>query len=375
MNNYLVTQSNNLIEAKYREPLLAREQKLVLSVVSMIHPDDEDFKLYNISVKDFHNMMGLEGEPKYSELQAITRKMLGKVVEIQKEKRLLQSTWFSTIEYYEREGKIEFAFDPKLKPYLLQLKEAFTSYRLSNILSLNSAYSIRLYELMKKWQYITKVDYDVGSLKEKLGINKTKYKQYGHFKSRVLSPAIKELNNKTDISVEFKEIRKGRKVEKISFSILVQKQKEIKASMTEDISTEEHSSLTEVDRVFFFELLEASDFDISLETYKSFVETGKQIWGDDDYQKQLLKLVDYVGKQKNIKSEIGLAFYKLKDLARKKAEGLPTTIKLTESNGVSIPDWLNNKGSETSNYTREKTNEEIELEKEELRKALNAMDD
>ncbi|QDY46923.1 replication initiation protein (plasmid) [Planococcus glaciei] len=31
---------------------------------------------------------------------------------------------------------IALSFSPKLKPYLLQLKNAFTSYRLSNILSL-----------------------------------------------------------------------------------------------------------------------------------------------------------------------------------------------------------------------------------------------
>ena len=34
--NYIVTQSNNLIEARHNKPLTAREQKIVLTMVSMI---------------------------------------------------------------------------------------------------------------------------------------------------------------------------------------------------------------------------------------------------------------------------------------------------------------------------------------------------
>lgn len=50
-DKYLVTQSNNLIEASHKNPLTARKQKIVLTMVSMIQPSDEDFKDYRISVK------------------------------------------------------------------------------------------------------------------------------------------------------------------------------------------------------------------------------------------------------------------------------------------------------------------------------------
>ncbi|QDY46921.1 replication initiation protein (plasmid) [Planococcus glaciei] len=59
--NYLVAQGNDLIEARHTNPLSVREQKIVLTMVSMIQPTDEDFKDYRISIKEFSEMLGLEG--------------------------------------------------------------------------------------------------------------------------------------------------------------------------------------------------------------------------------------------------------------------------------------------------------------------------
>lgn len=117
--------------------------------------------------------------------------------------RGVTSSWLASAEYKNGEGIMLLTFSPKLKPYLLQLKKAFTSYRLNNILSLKSAYSIRLYELLKKWQYLNKWECSIENLKEKFGIEQDKYKLYGHFKARVVEPAVKELNEKTDIQISY----------------------------------------------------------------------------------------------------------------------------------------------------------------------------
>src|SRR5690606_10838527 len=102
--------------------------------------------------------------------------------------------------------------------YLLQLKQ-YTSYRLSNILSLSSSYSIRLYELMRKWSFLNKWESSVEEIREKLGALTKSYTLYGNFKNKVLLPAVEEINEQTDLFISFKEIKKGRKVERIEFSI------------------------------------------------------------------------------------------------------------------------------------------------------------
>jgi plasmid replication initiation protein len=135
--------------------------------------------------------------------------------------------WVSSAEYVNGEGIIKLSFSPKLKPYLLQLKTQFTSYRLSNVLSLNSTYSIRLYELMKKWQHLGKWENSVEELKLKFGVPKESYQRYNHFKTRVILRAVEEVNAKTDLSIDYKEIKKGRGVDRIEFTIRHAPEKEI----------------------------------------------------------------------------------------------------------------------------------------------------
>lgn len=225
---HLVTQSNTLIEARHKQSLSAREQKLILTLVSMIQPDDKDFSKYEITIKDFHELLGLTGREKYKEIKEIVENLMAKVIYIPKgEKDWMVLHWVSVAEYRDGEGIIELKFDPALKPYLLQIKKAYTSYRLSNILSLKSGYSIRMYELIKKWEYVGKWNCTVDDLRGKLGISLKTYPQYGNFKQRVLDPAIKELNEKTDVNVTFTEQRVGRKVSKLEFIIRHIKEKEI----------------------------------------------------------------------------------------------------------------------------------------------------
>jgi plasmid replication initiation protein len=229
-SNYLVAQSNDLIEARHNNPLTVREQKIILAMVSEIQPNDEDFKEYRISLKNFNEMLGLKGKTKYSEIKDIVKNLMGKTIEIPREnKGWLLVNWVSSAEYIDGEGVIELTFSPKLKPYLLQLQQ-YTSYKLSNILALNSTYSIRLYELMKKWEFLGNWEYPIEDLRGKLGVEEGTYPKYSNFKARVLSRAVEEVNEKTDFHISFEEIKKGRSVEKIKFTIRQAPEKEVKIS-------------------------------------------------------------------------------------------------------------------------------------------------
>ena len=218
MYKNVVSKSNRLIEAIFTHRLTAREQKIIIYLVSKIQPDDTDFKPYSLPIKAFSQMLGYKGKPKYEELREITKKLLGKVIEIQRGDKLLQTHWLSDVEYNSNKGTIEFSFHPKMKPYLLQLKREFTTYKLVNIMQLKSGYSIRFYELLKQWERVKKTTYSLEEIREKIGI-KGKYKEYSNFKLRVIDPAYRELKEKTDISFEYEPIKKGRSVTHIRFHI------------------------------------------------------------------------------------------------------------------------------------------------------------
>ena len=206
MNN-TVTKSNQLIEANYTSQLSEREQKIILYIVSKVQKDDEDFQTYTLSIGQFTNMMGLK-RPKYEELREITKRLLSKVIEIKRESGVLQTQWLSTAEYNQWQGTIDFTFHPKMKPFLLYLKKEFTSYKLINIMRLSGRYSIRIYELMKKWERLKKTEFSIQELRLMLGIQ-NKYNDYSNFRKRVLDPAKKELDEKTDISFDYEPLRKN----------------------------------------------------------------------------------------------------------------------------------------------------------------------
>ena len=215
-NNKLVTKSNMLIEASYKLGVV--EQKIILCLASNIQPTDSDFKTYTLPIKEFTKLLGLKGTPKYTELRQTTKELMQKVFEVRINRKVIQVAWLSYVAYNETEGTIDIRFDPFLRPYLLELKREFTSYRLENVVKLKSSYAIRIYELLKQYEKIQERTVPLTTLRKMLGAEDI-YPAYGNFKQRVLIPAQKELKKKTDISFQIEEIKTGRRVSKIKFVI------------------------------------------------------------------------------------------------------------------------------------------------------------
>ena len=67
----VVWQHNRLAEARYE--LTAREQKLLLYVISMIEPEDEDFKRYIINIAEFAHLASLDKDHLYRELRELAK--------------------------------------------------------------------------------------------------------------------------------------------------------------------------------------------------------------------------------------------------------------------------------------------------------------
>ncbi|PEP95276.1 replication initiation protein [Bacillus toyonensis] len=221
--NNIVSKSNTLIEANSRLNLV--EQKMLLCLASNIEPNDRDFKTYTFPIKQFHDLLGLNGATKYTELSKITKELLSKVIEIRAGEELIQVSWLSSAIYNRNKGTIDMRFDPLLKPFLLELSSKFTSYKLANVVKLKSTYAIRIYELLKQYEDLKERTISLENLRYYLDAMDV-YPNYANFKQRVLKPSQKELNQKTDISFEFEEIKLGRKVQKIRFIIRAQKKKE-----------------------------------------------------------------------------------------------------------------------------------------------------
>lgn len=219
-----VAEANSLIEMPYRLEL--NEQKLVLTLASKIHPEDIEFECYSFKVAELAQLFGIDVQGAYKEIKKSILGILSKPLKIVRasargSKRELLINWFSSAEYIEDEGRIELQFSPKMKPYLLELQERYTSFQLGNIVKMKSVYAIRIYMicqeiLMNKSQ--VEEEFDIDYLKHILQIA-DKYEKYIDFKRYVLEQAKREIGEKSNIEFDYDPIKKGKKVVAVVFKV------------------------------------------------------------------------------------------------------------------------------------------------------------
>jgi plasmid replication initiation protein len=217
--NELIIQHNHLIEARYH--LTLQEKRLMCWLASQVKPTDEDFKEHELSIKEFAALVDVKGDHLYKALDAITHKLMQKIITIKSltRKGFSKAALLGGVEYYEGQGVIKLSFHPYLKPYMLQLKERFTQVRLGDVIGLKSVHAIRIYELLKQYESIGDRETPLSDLREYCGISEKQYKKFSHIKARILDVAKHEINEKTDILIDYEEIKTSRKITSINFKI------------------------------------------------------------------------------------------------------------------------------------------------------------
>lgn len=207
-----VDKGYDLVNSKYS--LSVSQTKIVLTVLSLIRPEDEKFKYYKIPIKEFDFLVE---NGNYARLKRDCRKLMSQVLEVPRENNgWLLTNWFADIEY--KNGFVEVSFSDKLKPYLLQLKE-YSSFYLIQAMKLSSEYAIRIYEMCNQYRKIGTRTIDLQELHELFQTPKSYQKLYSNFKRKVLEVAIKDINTKTDLNIEYEEVKPSRSVIAITFNI------------------------------------------------------------------------------------------------------------------------------------------------------------
>lgn len=215
--NKVIIKSNNLIEARYN--LSSLEQKLLLITISEIKNSEKN--TIEFTTKELYNILNITTN-RQNELRKTLETLVNKSIiiidkSLSNRKKTLVTHWFSSVTYNEN-GTIQIAFDTELLPYLLQLKTNFTTYTLDNILPMKKKYSIRFYELLKQYQKIGKRNFTISELREILNCEK-EYPRFQSFEQRIIDPAVKEINQYTDIEIEYNKFKKGKSISEVEFII------------------------------------------------------------------------------------------------------------------------------------------------------------
>ncbi len=172
---------------------------------------------YEFNILEFCELIGVE-QPKgsYTKLKRTLLDLKNKSFMLEDEKTIRTVDWISKAIIEKDSGIVKIKLDEDLKPYLIDLKNNFTRYELYYILNFKSQYSIRLYELMKSYEFKKSIEIEIDELQEKLQSN---YARFVDFKRYVIEMALQEINRETDIEVDVEYIKESRSYKRIKFYI------------------------------------------------------------------------------------------------------------------------------------------------------------
>lgn len=208
MTKSLCIMPNTLIEAGWCFTEL--EHHILFHVFSAIKEKEQ---IIELQVKDFFEIE----KWKYEEIKKATARLISRVIIIEEQGKTIQVPLFQKVEY--QKGKIYIQLDK----YILEMFEAikkgrYTKIPLEEIGKIKGKYAHRIYMLAKQYEKKKNREIAIDKLYFALNISISD-KEYKTIKRDCLVPAYAEINEKTNMELNVKEIKNGKKVDKVVFEI------------------------------------------------------------------------------------------------------------------------------------------------------------
>ena len=311
MNKQLVTKDNSLIGASYSLGVVeqrliflaiieAREQKTLIEAGGLLRIYAQSYaKQFDVEKHTSYEAMKRAVEGLYEAGFAYSKldERSGKIGHY-------KSRWVDKIGYIDDLGCVELVFASDVIPLITRLETRYTEYELKQVVGLQSEYAIRLYELIIQWRSVGKTNpISLEELREKLGLV-DEYKRIEAFKRRVLDLAVRQINEHTDITVEYEQHKQGRVITGFTFKFKVKlKSKKAVALNGENDKTDLLSSLkmTAKQRISFASQLsqmgELSSYAKQGEDYKEFATRIESELLDESRQAFYIPYLDKLGFQ------------------------------------------------------------------------------
>lgn len=220
----LIVKDNILVNASYN--LSLSEQRLILLAISESRKTGKGITasdFLEINASDYIKTFDVERQSAYEALKSASLNLFERRFSYAKEngKGTVLSRWVSVIHYEESLAKLSLVFAPTVIPFIHELEKRFTSYQIREISSLTSVYAIRLYEMLVSWKSIRKTPvFDLSDFRYKLGVESDQYTTMSNFKRKVLDIAVSQINEHTNIIVQYQQHKQGRKITGFSFTFV-----------------------------------------------------------------------------------------------------------------------------------------------------------
>lgn len=301
----LVVKDNALINASYNLELV--EQRLMLIGITTARKNGKGITAMDplsIHASEYAKQFNVTIDGAYKALKDASLSLFERQFSFdEKHKRnsvkRVKSRWVSQVAYIDDLAEIQFIFTPAVVSMFTRLEQHFTSYDLDQVSTLKSKYAIRLYELIIAWRSTGKTPViDLEDFRNKLGLEPTEYQKMCNFKENVLDLAITQINQCTDIKVEYEQYKKGRSISGFSFSFKQKKktsEKVIRTKRPADL----YAKMTDPQRHLFANKLsrlpEMSAYSQGTESFEQFAVRIAEMLDDAQKFEELFPYLQKVG--------------------------------------------------------------------------------
>ena len=276
--NKLIYQHNVITSGRYDY------SAVMMDILFMVLSSLEVGKLdYNIHVADIEAITGRKWNLK--QLREATESIGSRMFEVETKEKISQIWLFSNVDYILGTGSFTVGLNPKATPYFFELKNNFTAMQLKSVLNCSSKYAKRLYGMACQWRSVGSKRFEIEELKKMLGLIDKKgneqYEKVSQFKERVLDLAKTQINENTDIEIDFELKKRGRSFHWVTLHIDSRKFKQLEINFNHSVDVQKFAAkltaygLTQDQADIIAQNEKEADFDTLIAELNAKVRSGK----------------------------------------------------------------------------------------------------
>ncbi len=204
-----------------------------------------------VNIKDFLEQTGVEHSKGYNYVIEASSYLKTLIIQWKEDGIYKESVFVSYSEHNPKTGKVNLFVPQQFAKRVLDvgMKENF-SFLKQNLFKLENNQAIKLYQFFKQWQNKGRYETNLVRFKEQFGYNTSGYNKFSNLEKFVLEPATQEINNKTDIIVNYQTTGDNLdgikpRVKGLIFYIKAKEQKQLPTSQPQATTTPQPEATTE----------------------------------------------------------------------------------------------------------------------------------
>jgi plasmid replication initiation protein len=220
---YQLLKSNETVQRAIFD-LADTEQAMIAFIVDKMNLIDNQVN-YEFSISEIYDELGIDDtEGSYRSVKSTLKRLRDKSLFILTENNIETIiSWINKVCIDKEAMIVNIEVDKNMIPYVTSLKVKFTKDKLKSILKMKSQYSIFFYDVIKDIETSRSILFEMDTLKSLLMVDKIpSYESFKEFRKYVLDRIIKEINECTDLIIDYEAINDGGKITKINFLIIKQ---------------------------------------------------------------------------------------------------------------------------------------------------------